>query len=66
MTGVLIVMDILWCLTMRNVWASKPFKNGTSWAIFDYLKSFTLICSYVNIGVKVSIKYFYIKNFYRV
>ena len=59
MTGVLIVMDILWCLTMRNVWASKPFKNSTSWAIFDYLKTFTLICSYINIGIKVSFNLYF-------
>ena len=47
-------MDVLWVLTMRSVWASKPYNNHTSWAVFDYMRSITLLFSYINIGVKVS------------
>jgi len=48
-------MDIFWCITMRSVWASKPWNNHTTWAVFDYLRTVTLILSYVNIGIKVVI-----------
>ena len=53
-TVILIVMDVLWCITMRNVWASQPWNNHTRWAVLDYLRTLTLIFSYVNIAVKVS------------
>ena len=48
-------MDIFWCITMRSVWASKPWNNHTTWAVFDYLRTITLILSYVNIGIKIVI-----------
>ena len=53
-TVVLIVMDILWVITMRNVWNSKPWDNHTRWAVFDYLRTITLLASYINIIIKVS------------
>ena len=58
-TVVLIVMDILWVITMRNVWNSKPWDNHTRWAVFDYLRTVTLLASYINIIVKVS-KYIFV------
>ena len=53
-TVTLIVMDVLWAITMRNVWNSKPWDNHTRWAVFDYLRTITLIASYVSIIIKVS------------
>ena len=53
-TVILIVMDVLWAMTMRNVWASKPWNNHTRWVVFDYMRDFVLILSYLNVGVKVS------------
>ena len=55
MTGVLVVMDIVWCLAMRSAWSSKPWTNHTTWAVFDYLRSLTLFFSFVNIINKVVI-----------
>ena len=54
-TIALIIMDVLWCMTMRNVWASKPFKNSSSVGWFDYLRTLTLFTSWVNVAVKVII-----------
>ncbi len=51
-TVALIIMDIFWCLTMRQVWSKKPSNNKTTWTMFNYLRSFTLILSWVNIFVK--------------
>ena len=51
----LIIMDVLWCMTMRNVWASNPFKNASSVGWFDYLRTITLYTSWVNVGIKVII-----------
>jgi len=48
----LIIMDILWCLTMRSVWANKPLKNEAAWKAFDNIRSFTLFLSSVNIVLK--------------
>ena len=48
-------MDVLWCMTMRNVWASKPFKNASSVGWFDYLRTITLYTSWVNVGIKAII-----------
>ena len=48
-----IVMDILWILTMRSVWSSKPIKNANSWAAFDNIRSLTLFLSFVNVVLKV-------------
>ena len=55
-TIVLIVMDVLWALTMRNVWANtSASKVKSQWAIFDHLRSITLIFSYINIVIKAVI-----------
>ena len=51
-TVALIVMDIFWVMTMRQVWSKKPSNNKTTWAMFDYLRTFTLILSWINIFVK--------------
>ena len=51
-TGTLIAIDIFWIIVMRSTWASKPFNNHTGWAVFDFLRTFTLIASAVNVGVK--------------
>lgn len=51
----LVIMDVLWCLTMRNVWATKPFKNASKVGWFDYLRTVTLLTSWVNVGIKVVI-----------
>ena len=48
-------MDIFWIITMQSVWGSKPFNNHTSWAVFDFLRGFTMIASIVNVVVKVFI-----------
>ena len=53
---VLIILDVLWCLTMRNVWASKTWNNHTTFAVFDYLRQITLFFSYVNVIIKVGPK----------
>ena len=58
-TVTLIVMDILWVITMRNVWNSKPWDNHTRWAVFDYLRTVTLLASYISIIIKVSEKLFH-------
>ena len=47
-----IVMDILWIVTMRNVWASKPLKNASSWGAFDNIRGLTILLSVVNIALK--------------
>ena len=60
-TILLIIMDFIWCFTMRSVWANKPINNKTNWPVFDYLRTFTLILSFVNIGVKGVIVMFLIK-----
>ena len=62
--AVLIGMDIFWTVTMTSVWESKPFKNTTGWGIFDTLRTFTLIMSYINIGVKAWI-FFLLLAIYR-
>ena len=55
-TIVLIVMDVLWALTMRNVWANtSASKVKSQWAIFDHLRSITLFFSYINIVIKAYI-----------
>ena len=54
LNGLTIVLDILWILTMRSIWAGKPSKNATSWKAFDFIRSFTLFLSFVNIILKVS------------
>ena len=51
-TVALIIMDVLWCMTMRNIWASKPFKNASSVGWFDYLRTITLFTSWINVAVK--------------
>ena len=48
-----IVMDILWILTMRSVWSTKPIKNANSWAAFDNIRGLTLFLSFVNVVLKV-------------
>ena len=48
-------MDIIWCMTMRSVWSSKPLNNKTNWPVFDYLRTITLIISYINVVVKAVI-----------
>ena len=48
-----IVMDILWILTMRSVWSTKPTKNATSWAAFDNVRGLTIFLSFVNVIIKV-------------
>ena len=62
--GALIAMDIFWAVTMTSVWESKPFKNSTGWGVFDALRTFTLIMSYINIGVKALI-FFLLLGIYR-
>lgn len=47
-------MDIVWCIVMKWVWASKPPKNATTWAAFDNIRSFTLLLSFVNIVLKAA------------
>ena len=54
-TGVILVMDVIWVLAMRSVWGSKPFNNHTTYAVFDYLRTFVLLVSYINIIVKIFI-----------
>ena len=54
-TILLIVMDILWVMTMRQVWASKPSNNKTTWTVFNHLRTFTLVFSYINILIKGAI-----------
>lgn len=49
-----IVMDILWCLTMRSVWKNKPAKNAKGQKGFNLIRSTTLYLSVANIIVKVS------------
>ena len=52
LNALLIVMDILWIITMKSVWAGKPAKNATAWAAFDNIRSLTLFFSFVNIVLK--------------
>ena len=47
-----VVMDVLWILTMRSVWAGKPLKNATAWKAFDNVRSVTLFLSLINIVLK--------------
>ena len=55
MCVVLIVMDVLWVLTMRQVWANKLSNNHTNIAMFDYVRPFTLFFSVLNIVLKVAL-----------
>ena len=48
-----IVMDILWCFTMKSVWSGKPAKNPQNWMAFDRIRGFTLFLSWVNIIIKI-------------
>lgn len=59
-----IVIDILWCLTMQNVWAGKPPRNQAAWAGFDSIRSFTLFLSYLNVVLK-GVAAFLLFNIYR-
>ena len=48
-----IVMDVLWCLTMRSVWKNKPAKNAKGQKGFNLIRSTTLYLSVANILIKV-------------
>lgn len=48
----LIVFDILWCITMSNVWAGKPLHHEKTWKAFDNVRTFTMILSCVNILIR--------------
>lgn len=63
-TALTIIMDILWCLTMSNVWAGKPSKNASAWAGFDHIRSFTLFLSYLNVMLK-GVATFLLFNIYK-
>ena len=47
-----IVLDLLWIITMRSVWAAKPAKNQNSWKAFSRIRGFTVFLSLVNVGLK--------------
>ena len=52
MSVLTIVMDVLWILVMRDVWAGKPLKNANAWKAFENIRSITLFLSFVNIVLK--------------
>ena len=60
LTIMTIVMDILWVLVMREVWAGKPLKNANAWKAFDNIRSVTMFLSFVNIGLKAIAIFFLI------
>ena len=47
-----IVLDLLWIITMRSVWASKPQKNAGAWNAFSRIRGLTVFLSLVNVGLK--------------
>merc|ERR1712167_444279 len=49
----LVGLDILWYFTMKNVWATNPTKNASSWKAFAGIRTFTLILSAINIILKL-------------
>ena len=50
----LVIFDIVWCVTMSNVWAGKPVHNERTWRAFDNIRTFTLLLSVLNILLRVS------------
>lgn len=52
--GALIIFDILWCITMSNVWSGKPLHHEQTWKAFDNIRTFTMILSVLNIFIRVS------------
>ena len=52
MTVLTIIMDVLWIMVMREVWAGKPLKNANAWKAFENIRSVTLFLSFVNIVLK--------------
>ena len=49
----LILFDIIYCITMGNVWAGKPLHNEKTWKAFDNIRTITLILSWLNIIIRV-------------
>lgn len=56
--GALIVFDILWCVTMSNVWAGKPTAHEKVWHQFDNIRTFTMILSVLNIFLRAAAVFF--------
>ena len=52
LTALTIVLDLLWIITMRSVWASKPQKNASGWKAFSRIRGLTIFLSLVNVGLK--------------
>ena len=47
-----IILDILWILTMRSVWAGKPAKNANQWKAFSNIRGIVIFLSFVNVAIK--------------
>ena len=47
-----IILDILWILTMRSVWAGKPAKNANQWKAFSNIRGIVIFLSFVNVVIK--------------
>ena len=47
-----IILDILWILTMRSVWAGKPAKNANQWKAFSNIRGIVIFLSFVNVSIK--------------
>ena len=56
--GGLIIFDVLWCITMSNVWAGKPSAHEKVWHQFDNIRSFTMILSVLNIFLRAVAVFF--------
>jgi hypothetical protein len=56
--GGLIIFDILWCITMSNVWSGKPAAHEKVWHAFDNIRTFTMILSVLNIFLRAAAVFF--------
>ena len=50
----LIIFDVIWCITMNSVWGAKPAHHEKVWEGFSNIHSVILLLSGINILLKVS------------
>eukprot|EP00347_Sterkiella_histriomuscorum_P016364 403353472 len=54
----LIIFDIIWCITMSNVWSGKPLHHEKTWKAFENIRTFTMILSVLNIFIRAAAVFF--------
>ena len=56
LNAALFVFDIVWCATMGSVWSGKPAHDEAIWEAFNFLHTFVIGMSVVNIILRAVIE----------